>query len=193
MDLITASTTFATLISLFSDFLDKRKEVSAADYQNFLDWLSENRHDELKSLLEQNQATVTSIKAILNLQSSVILEKLKNIDGKLGSILSADSLFNPLVQALSPLNSLSEQSISILKQFEDSGASTILEQHYMGDETAYIFMEGGGGTLEYNDPRFIEDDFSRLVELGLLRLELGSKSNKIYKFTREASRLVRLI
>lgn len=190
IDPLTAATTFATLVSLFSDFLDKRKEVSSDDYQKFLEWLSENRHDEIKQLLEQNQATVTSIKAILNLQSSVILEKLKNIDNKLGSILSADSLFNPLVQALSPFNSLSEQSISILRQFEDSGASTILEQHYMSNETAYIFMEGSGGTLEYNDARFIEDDFSKLVELGLLRLEFGSKGAKIYKFTREASRLV---
>ena len=192
MDPLTASITFATLISLFSDFLDKRKEVSAADYQNFLDWLSENRHDELKSLLEQNQATVTSIKAILNLQSSVILEKLKNIDSKLGSILSADSLFNPLVQALSPFNSLSEQCINILRQFEEKQASEITERN-MTNYSGYLFLDGMGGELQYDQPRFIEDDFLMLVELGLLRLDYGSSGSKRYKITREASKLVQTI
>ena len=181
------ATAFATIVSLVSEFRDNNKEVAADDHAKFLEWLSENRHDEIKKLLEQNQATVTSIKTILNLQSSDILEKLKNIDNKLGSILSVDSSFNPLVQAIAPLNSLSEQSISILNQFEIAKASTVLEQHYMSNDTAYIFMDGDGGTLTYTDTRFIEDDFSKLVELGLLRMEFGSKGAKIFKFTREAS------
>ncbi len=191
IDPLTVATTFSTIVSLISDFRDKHREVSIDDHQRFLEWLSENRHDELKSLLQQNQATVTSIKAILNLQSSIVFEKLKNIDNKLSSILSADTLFNPLVQALAPYNILSDQSINILRQFESAKASTALEQHFMGQETAYIFMDGSGGTLEYSDVRFIEDDFYRLVELGLLRLELASKGSKLYKFTREASKLVR--
>ena len=187
------ATAFATIVSLVSEFRDNNKEVAADDHAKFLEWLSENRHDEIKKLLEQNQATVTSIKTILNLQSSDILEKLKNIDNKLGSILSVDSSFNPLVQAIAPLNSLSEQSISILNQFETAKASTVLEQHYMSNDTAYIFMDGDGGTLTYTDTRFIEDDFSKLVELGLLRMEFGSKGAKIFKFTREASNLVRSV
>ena len=186
------ATAFATIVSLISEFRDKNKEVAVDDHAKFLEWLTENRHDEIKKLLEQNQATVTSIKAILNLQSSDILEKLKNIDNKLGSILSVDSSFNPLVQAIAPLNSLSPQSISIIKQFETANASTILERHYLGG-SAYIFMDGNGGELTYSDIRFIEDDFSKLVDLGLLRMEFGSQGNKIFKFTREASTLAKTI
>jgi hypothetical protein len=193
LDPLTAATTFSTIVSLISDFRDKHKEVATNDHQKFLEWLSENRHDEVKGLLEQNQATVISIKAILNHQSSDVLERLKNIDNKLGNILSADSLFNPLVQALDPLNSLSEQAINILTQFENAEASIVIEQHYIGDETAYIFMDGKTGTLEYSDARFIEDDFSVLVELGLLRLEFGKSGGKTYKFTRQASKLIRSI
>jgi len=193
IDPLTASTTFAELVGLFSDFLGKRKEASNDDYQKFLEWLSNNRHEEIRALLEQNQATVISIKAILNHQSAIVLERLKNIDNRLGNILSADSLFSPLVQAIAPLNSLSEQAINILRQFENVEASTVLEQNYMSNETAYIFMDGQGGELEYSDVRFIEDDFSVLVELGLLRLEFGKNGGKLYKFTREASKLVRSI
>lgn len=193
IDPLTAATTFSTIVSLISDFRDKHKEVATNDHQKFLEWLSENRHDDVKGLLEQNQATVISIKAILNHQSSDVIERLKNIDNKLGNILSADSLFNPLVQSLAPLNGLSEQAINILRQFENAEASTVIEQHYIGDETAYIFMDGKAGTLEYSDARFIEDDFSVLVGLGLLRLESGKSGGKIYKFTREASKLIRSI
>lgn len=187
IDPLTAANTFATLINLISDFKNEHNKVAIDDYQKFLEWLSENRHDEIKGLLEQNQNTVTSIKAILNLQSSAVLEKLENIDNKLVS------LFNSLIQTVSPNNGLSEQSISILRQYESAQASTVLEQHYLSDQTAYIFMDGNGGTLEYNDSRFIEDDFSKLVEMGLLRLEFGSKGAKLYKLTRAASKLVKSI
>jgi hypothetical protein len=185
IDPLTTATTFATLVSLISDFRNEHNKVAIDDHQKFLEWLSENRHDEIKGLLEQNQNTVTSIKAILNLQSSVFLEKLENIDNKLAS------LFNSLIQNVSPNYSLSEQSISILRQYESAQASTILEHSSLSDPTAYIFMDGNGGALEYTDPRFIEDDFSMLVEIGLLRLEFGSKGGKLYKLTRVASKLVK--
>ncbi len=195
IDPLTASTTFATLVSLFSDFLDKRKEVSNDDYQKFLEWLSENRHDEIKKLLEQNQSTATSIKASLNLQSSIILNQLKKIDDKLDNILSADSFdasLNPLVQIVAPYNALSEQALGILRQFENSNASKVMEIPFL-EGTAYQFMDGNCKKLEYNDLRFIDDDFSKLVELGLLKLEFNSQGHKLFKITRDASNLIKLI
>ena len=191
IDPLTAATTFATLVSLFSDFLEKRKEVSDDDYQKFLEWLSENRHDEIINSLEQNQATVTSIKTILNLQSSIIL----NINDKLDNILTADSFnssLNPLVQKVAPYRALSEQALNILRQFENSNASKIVEIPFL-EGTTYQFMDGNFTKLEYNDSRFIEDDFSKLVELRLLKLEFNSRGHKIFKITREASNLLKLI
>ena len=192
IDPLTAATTFSTIVSLISDFRDKHKEVAADDHQKFLEWLSENRHYEIKELLEQNQATVISIKAILNQQSSEVLEKLKSIDTKLGDILSADTLFGPLVRAVAPFNGLSEQCINILRQFEDAQASEIVERNLIG-YSGYLFMDGSGVELKYNQPRFIEDDFLMLVQLGLLRLDYASGGSKRYKITRAASKLVQSI
>jgi hypothetical protein len=190
LDPITASTTFATLVSLFSDFLNERKEVSSDDYKKFLEWLSENRHDEIKKLLEQNQATVTSIKVILNSQSSVILEKLRQVDNKLCSLLSTDNLFKSLVISIKPYSALSEQAVSFLRQIESAKASRVLQFNMMG-ELNYIFIDGVGENLEIMEPRFITDDLEQLLELGLLRLEHNSKGESIYVYTRLASSLVK--
>ena len=190
MDLITSATTFATIVSLISDFRDKHNEVADNDYQIFLEWLSENRHDEIKILLEQNQATVVSIKAILNQDYSVISEKLLSIDSKPASLLSEDVLFSKLVKAISPEKMLSVQSVSILMQFESSGASKALESLSMGGAN-YIFLDGKGGSIEVSEPRYIKDDFLKLIELDLLRLDYNSQGKPMYLYTRAASEFVK--
>lgn len=190
MDLITSATTFATIVSLIADFRDKHNEVADDDHKKFLGWLSENRHDEIKILLEQNQATVVSIKAILNQDYSIISEKLLSIDGKLASLLSEDVLFSSLIKAISPEKMLSEQSISILMQFENSGASKVLESLSM-DGTNYIFLDGKSGTIEVSEQRFIKDDFLKLIELGLLRMDYNSQGKPMYLYTRAASEFIK--
>ncbi len=190
IDPITAATTFATLVSLISDFKDKRKEITTDDYLLFLEWLSENRHDELVSLLNQNQTTITSIKAILNLQSTELLEKLKSIDNKLGNILSFDPNFSALVDAIAPQVKLSEQAISILLQFEQSGSARVVELKTM-PIYSYIFVDKKAPNLAFEDQKFIQDDFLSLVSHNLLKTELDSRGNKVYIFTRAASELIK--
>jgi hypothetical protein len=190
IDPITTATTFSTIVSLISDFRDKHKEVAADDHQKFLEWLSENRHDQIKKLLEQNQSTSISIKAILNLQSSLILDKLELVDNKLCSILSVDNLFRSLVVSIKPNSALSEQAVNFLRQIENAQASQVLQFDMMG-ELNYIFIDGVGDNLYIDEPRFIKDDLVQLSELGLLRLEYNSKGESIYIYTRSAAELVR--
>jgi hypothetical protein len=190
IDPITTATTFSTIVSLISDFRDKHKEVAADDHQKFLEWLSENRHDQIKKLLEQNQSTSISIKAILNLQSSLILDKLELVDNKLCSILSVDNLFRSLVVSIKPNSALSEQAVNFLRQIENAQASQVLQFDMMG-ELNYIFIDGVGDNLYIDEPRFIKDDLVQLLELGLLRLEYNSKGESIYIYTRSAAELVR--
>ena len=185
MDLLTSATTFATLISLISDFRDKRKEVAVDDYEQFLQSLTQSRHEELKTLIEQNQATVIAVKAILNENSVTILNKLVSIDSKLALLLSEDVIFSDLVRGIRPDLQFSDQAISILRQFEDSNASKLLEVVAL-NETAYLFMDGTSEELECSDLRFIEDDFARLAEERFLRLEFNSQEQKLYIYTRKA-------
>jgi hypothetical protein len=192
IDPLTASTTFATIVSLISDFRDKHKEVAANDHEKFLEWLSENRHDEIKIILEQNQETIISIKAILNQDFTIISEKLQNIDNKLASLLSEDVLFSKLVEAINPERMISKQAVAVLIQFENSEASKLLEHLYTGG-LDFIFIGGKGGTLDINEPRFIKDDFAKLIELGLLRQNYNSSGKPMYEYTRAASEFVKSI
>lgn len=190
LDPLTAATTFATLVSLIFDFRSQHKELSENDYKKFLEWLSESRHDEIKSIVEQNQETVISLKAILNQDYTVISEKLNKIDSKLASLLSEDGLFSSLVKAIKPEYLLSEQAASILVQFESSQASEMLEVAMYAEGTLYTFMDGLQGMLDCKEPRFIKDDLKQLVELGLLTLSANSSGKNIFQYTRRAAEFV---
>lgn len=52
-----------------------------------------------------------------------------------------------------------------------------------------MFLETSG-SLDIPEPRFAEDDFAVLVELGLLRQDYNSQGNTLYIFTRAAHQLV---
>ena len=193
LDLLTASTTFATLVSLISDFRVKHKEPADDDHLKFLEWLSENRHYEIKVILEQNQETIISIKAILNQDYKIISGKLQSIDSKLASLLSEDVLFSKLVEAINPKNKLSQQAVDILIQFENSQASEMSDLGMYLDGTLYMFIDGLQGQLNYSESRFIKDDLKKLVELGLLTQSSNSAGRKAFQYTRRASDFVETI
>ena len=193
LDLLTASTTFATLVSLISDFRDKHKEPTDDDHQKFLEWLSENRHDDIKNILEQNQESIISIKAILKQDYRIISGKLQSIDSKLASLLSEDVLFSKLVEAINPKNKLSQQAVDILIQFENSQASEMFEVGTYIDGTLYTFTDGLQGQLNYSELRFIKDDLKKLVELGLLGQSSSSSGKRVFQYTRRANDFVKTI
>ena len=66
MDPLTGATSFAAIISLLADFTNQRQHRSDQDYDDFMSWLTENRHSEIVTLLQQNFATVVSVKALLS-------------------------------------------------------------------------------------------------------------------------------
>lgn len=186
------ATAFATIVSLISEFRNINKSVADDDHLKFLDWLSENRHDEIKSLIQQNQETVISVKAILNQDYYLIVEKLHAIDCKLAFLLSQDVLFANLVGQIYPASLLSKQAINILCQFEVSGASK-LYYHAPISGIRYRFSDGTRIELNLEEPKFIEDDLGKLIELGFLRQDYNSNGNPIYVYTRLASEFVKSV
>jgi hypothetical protein len=80
VDPLTAATTFATIVSLISQFRGEAELTSRHEYEDFLCWLSENQHDEIKSILESNTRTTISIKALLHEEHKYIKEKLERLN-----------------------------------------------------------------------------------------------------------------
>ena len=192
MDALTLATSFATVISLISEYRSLNKENETKSYQDFLNWLAENRHQELKVLIESNQNTIVSIKAILNEDFNEISRKLESINNKLAYILSSDELFSNLAMSLAPQKILSVQAQGILKRFEELKASRMLVFNSMPSST-YTFEGGERGNLILSDKRFIQDDLNLLVNLSLLTHEIDKYGTNIYTITRSASELVKTI
>lgn len=193
MDALTAASSFSTIISLVGQFRSEKGGVKQADFNSFLTWLAETQHEELKALVETNVNTSIGIKALLNEQQDVLVAKLESLDTALASFASIFDGFSELGQGVKPTAKLSDQAVSILRQFEASEASKALEVHMMTEGIILIYIDGKGGQMEILDKRFVEDDLKSLVELKLLRHEYNSQGKNMYLFTRAASKLVRVI
>jgi hypothetical protein len=190
MDAASAAAAFATVVGLLADFTNQRQHKTDSDYADFVAWLAENRHSELVELLRLNASTATSIKALLNQDRTVLLEKIEHLDRTLASIASTVEGFMPLAASVRPGSEFSRQAIRILREFHVSGAGKALDVSTFEGRSLLLF-EGGDGAILFDEPRFIDDDLNVLVESGLLRLDYNSKGERLYVFTRFAADYLR--
>lgn len=180
---------FASIVGLIGQFRSERGALEQSDFNSFIEWLVKYNHEEIKDLLTLNAKATIGVKSILNQDRAVILSHLERIDIALASFSSNFDGFNDLAAGIRPSALISEQALSILRQFEKSGASKALEIETMA-ETFYQFLDGTNDGIEINDPRFAEDDFKSLVELGLLRHDINGSGSNLFIYTRRAALLV---
>ena len=188
MEPITIATSFASIVSLIGQYRSERGAKEKADFNEFIQWLQETQHQDLKELLEINTKATISIKALLNEDRELLLAKIDDLDSALASYASKFEGFSELASAIKPEVVLSAQALSILRQFEASGGSKMIQLKSLGP-VQYLFLDGNG-QLEIDEPRFIEDDINTLIELGLLRQDYNRKGGSLYVYTRAASKLV---
>ena len=187
MDPITA---FVTSVSLIADFVAHRGANEAKDFDSFMAWLSEQRHDELRTMLQSNAATTVSVKALLRDSREVILDRLASLDKTLATVAAGIDQYRDIAQIAYPTYTLSNQALSLLEQFYDSGATSVMEVKYQSEATELAVIDGlGNAQIKYAEPRFLEDDLTTLVEFGLLALDF-SGSGRIFKFKRTAAALI---
>jgi hypothetical protein len=51
MDTLTASTAFATIVGLISNFRQERGAAEQLDHRQFIEWLDYHQHQEIKDLI----------------------------------------------------------------------------------------------------------------------------------------------
>ncbi|RYG86542.1 MAG: hypothetical protein EON58_21625 [Alphaproteobacteria bacterium] len=184
MDPLTAATSFATIVGLLSNF---KSERSGTQLSEFIEWLKEKRHDDVALNIENNQTLAVQLKVILSLNHQELVERLDALDSVLASVARHVQTFSTLATTIRPSTVLSDQAISILKQFTASGANECWERKHLGG-CSYSFI-GGSGQLKIDEPRFLEDDLNTLVEFGILRLDYGSSGTRKFIITRQAVEL----
>lgn len=190
MDPLTGAVTFATIVSLIGQYRSERGARSKVEFDDFLTWLLEKQHQEIKKLLESNQRAASSIKSLLEIGFDSLMERIDSLDSALATFASHTPEFGELSAQIRPESRLSEQALSILRQFESSGAGKVVEaKSYDGISLLYLDGDLNGG-MQIEDERFLEDDLNRLIDLGLLRNRLNSSGNNVYIYTRAASEYV---
>ena len=179
---------FAAIVGLLGQYRSERGKQAQLEFNDFMEWLSKANHTEVKGLLELNVDATIYIKALLNQDHEIFKQKLDKIDVAITAFASTIEGFDVLANAVNPDATLSGQAVNILEQFQESGATKVLELKMLSG-VEYLFLETSG-QLEISEPRFVEDDLKTLLEYGLLRHDYNSKGDNLYIFTRSASRLV---
>ena len=179
---------FAIIVGLLGQYRSEKGSQTQLEFNDFMAWLTNANHIEIKELLELNVNATIYIKALLNQDHIIFKEKLDKIDAAITAFASTIDGFDVLANAVNPDKTLSDQAVNILEQFEAVGATKVIELKMMSGPE-YLFLETSEN-LEISEPRFVEDDLRTLLEYGLLRHDYNSKGDNLYLFTRAASRLV---
>ncbi|MFP9132449.1 hypothetical protein ACLKZ7_05545 [Shewanella algae] len=188
MDPLTGASAFATIVGLICNY---KAGNSGSDLPEFIGWLREKQLEDVVSQIETNQELAGQLTNLLAVNHEQIMQRLASLDEILCSVASHVEGFAGLSNAISPRGPVSDQAMSILRQLVESGAKLFMELKVMtGEPDEYKLMDGGHGSIKYSEPRFIEDDLSTLVELGLLRLEFAGRGSRKFLVTREAVRYV---
>jgi hypothetical protein len=179
-----AASTFATLVGLVCNFRQERGQQEALNHQNFIEWLEYHRHEDLKNLIVNTAALRTEVDNLLRSDHALMLQKLDRIGQILADLLGRLDEFKGIAGAMLPHRDLSDQAISILRQFVNSDVERLSYQNYGGG--SFVLNFGGDDHVEVTDLRFLDDDFKTLVRLRLIYHENGD----FYRLTRNAIRYI---
>src|SRR5690606_2638389 len=109
------------------------------------------------------------------------LSKLNNL---MVSVASRIDGLSGLASKFDVNHGLSDQAISVLRQFVDSNSKSIFRVETMDGEVNYLLMSDGN--IEYDDDRFIDADVQSLVKNTLIVKENSPSGDSIYGITRQA-------
>ena len=191
MDPLTLATAYATVVSLIGQFRNERRESTNDDLQGFLDFLSNQGHEEIRQLLEANQVSTVGIKALLSQSTEQILEKLEYLDQGMASLSTGIANLRDVAAVIHPNSQLSEQAIGLLRQLEESGAAGFFIGTPTGaGQPVLHVISGAVRQLQGIKSQYLRDDLAILVELQLLREEKNPEGRPRYWMTKSASNII---
>ena len=123
MDQLTA---FVTIVELLSIFSQERDSSKTKGHLNFLRWLENHNHQELKDLICTNQQLSMEISKLLAEDTVTILNHVAETNRILGSILARIDFFSGLSTSIATPHLLSSQALEILANFYASSALAMM-------------------------------------------------------------------
>ena len=126
---------------------------------------------------------------MLNQNHDVVVKKLSGLDSSIIQLASQIDGLKEVASAIAPNIELSDQAVSVIKQLVDSQGSFFIEIKMLGG-TMYQVMDGRSGAVEFDEPRFIDDDLNQLCQLGLLDLDYNRKGDRLFRIMRATERYI---
>jgi len=187
-DTVEVISSMATIIGLLSNFKSERRATSDDEYKEFVEWLDKKRHTAVIEEINSNHLLGMGIKALLNRNHESVINKLSILDDSLVTLASQIDGFKEIASAISKHSELSDQAISIVKQLIASGGSIFLEIKMKGISMFQVM--DASGSIEYDDPRFLDDDLKQLCKLELLIPSTNKSNGRVFNLTRFAVKYI---
>jgi hypothetical protein len=186
------ATPFAEIVGLLCHYRQEKGHREALDHQTFIEWLEYHRHEEIKNLIVNTAALRTEIDNLLRSEHAVMIDKLNQIQDILLKLLGRTEEFKSLALAVAPNAQLSDQAVSILRQFVESHQSQLLYEDLGGD--SFVLQILNGESITVTEPQFIKDDLNQLCRLNLLAVvEYNTQGTPIYGISRNAVRFMEAV
>ncbi|MEA3188567.1 MAG: hypothetical protein QOD99_2397 [Chthoniobacter sp.] len=181
-----AINTLATITQLLGIFVQERRETEDLQKQQFFDWLERHRHEEIKDLICNTHHLSEQVDAILREGQTRILAELHTVNSTLTQLMSGLQALSHLAQAFAPEVTLSDFAKAALCHFEDSGETNMIT---LPDGSGVQF--GNSGTIEHEDPRFLDDDMDALAACGFIAQIAHHTGYSVYRLTRQGATYAR--
>lgn len=181
MDAITLANSFATIVGLLVTFQSTRDEANISE---FLEWLRENNNANTASIIENDIELQQQLSAFIGQNHDAVMSQLSKLNNLMVSVASRIDGLSGLASKFDVNHGLSNQAISVLRQFVNSNSKSIFRVETIDGEVNYLLMSDG--SIEYDDDRFIDADVQSLVENRLIVKENSSSGDSIYGITRQA-------
>ena len=181
------------IVGLLATFLsiDNDKKNLA----EFKEWLIETNNEYAIKIIENSNQLQDGLSVLMNANHNENMAKLSQITNLIINMANKMENSAKLASSYSIGAELSEQAISVLRQFVESGSPKIRHMK-LNDGRGYphlYLLEGTGEKIHYNEPNFIEGDIESLVNRSLITQTFGSKGGKIYNITRQAAAFIKTI
>ncbi|WP_201615584.1 hypothetical protein [Psychrobacter urativorans] len=179
------SSGFPQIVGLLATFYSINNDKIGLD--DFKEWLDETNNEYAIKMIENSTQLQNNLSNFMNANHEENMNKLSELTDLVIDIASKIEGLDKLTDSFIVNNNLSEQAVSILRQFVKSKSPNM---HYMNNSSLdgyqHDYILEGPYDIEYDDSVFIEDDIKSLVDKGLITKTFNSKGGIIYNITRQA-------
>jgi predicted transcriptional regulator len=185
MDPIAALATIVQLLGLYRQENGKRTDLT---HQQFMEWLEYHRHEEVKDLISNTFHLSQEVDQLLRADQALILQKLESLNAMMADMMKHVSGWGAIATTIVPNTGLSDDAISLLRYFVETGAKTMV---MLPDGKGVQYAEVSK-VCNIEDNRFLMDDLSMLERYGLTSSTPAGKFHA-YNLTRRGLQFIQMI